>query len=44
MIALVQDIEACVKGMDHYIKSRGVLASQGAYIVKQWLEHIKCTT
>ena len=44
MIALVQDIDACINGMDHYVTSRGVSVSQGAFIVKRWMEHIKCTT
>lgn len=44
MFDSMQDIEACLKGMEHYVKSRGVGVSQGAFVVKRWLEHIKCTT
>ena len=44
MIALVQDIDACVEGMECYIRRHGVEVSQGAFVVKRWLEHTKCTT
>ena len=44
MFDLMQDIDACIKGMEHYINSRGVGVSQGAFIVKRWLEHIRCRT
>ena len=40
----LEHIDACVKGMEYYIRSPDVVASQGAFIVLRWLEHIKCTT
>ena len=44
MCDFMQDIEACIKGMERYIQSYSFMVTEGAFIVKQWMEHIKSTT
>ena len=44
MFDLIQDINVCIKGMELYITHHKASASEGAKIVKRWLEHIKFAT
>ena len=40
MFDFVQDIGACIRGMEFYIQSHSTVVSEGAIIVKKWLEYI----